>query len=67
MERSEQRLTGAVHVRVSSELYEQIDRLAADLGMSRSEVLREAIRKGLPAIGEEHPPGRGSEDSSGRA
>ncbi len=66
MKRGGQRLTEAVHVRVSGRLYEQVGRLAADLGMSRSEVLREAIRKGLPAVVERRRPGRGSEDSSGR-
>ena len=66
MERSEKGFGKAVHVRVPSRLYEQLDRLAADLKMSRSEVLREVIEKGLPAIVEQHPPGRGSEDSSGR-
>ena len=66
MERGGRRLTEAVHVRVSGRLYEQIGR-PADLRMSRSEVLRGAIRKGLPAVVERHPPGRGSEDSPGRA
>ena len=66
MERSEHGFAKAVHVRVPRRLYEQLDRLAADLKMSRSDVLREAIRKGLPAMVEQHPPGRGSEDSSGR-
>ena len=65
MERSEKESTQEVHVRVSSQMYEQVGRLAADLGMSRAELLRIAIQKGLPAIGEQHPPGRDSEDSSG--
>ena len=65
MERGEKGLTEEVHVRVSSRLYEQLGRLAADLKMSRADVLREAIRKGLPAMAEQHPPGRDSEDSSG--
>ena len=65
MERSEKESTQEIHVRVSSQLDEQIGRLAADLGMSRAEVLRVAIEKGLPAIGEQHPSGQGSEDSSG--
>ena len=46
MERGGQRWTEAVHVRVSGRPYEQVGRLAADLQMSRSEVLRGAIRKG---------------------
>ncbi len=66
MERNEQGFGKAVHVRVPSRLCEQLDRLAADLKMSRSEVLREVIEKGLPAIVEQHPPDRGPEDSTGR-
>ena len=67
MERGERRLTEAVHVRVSGWLYEQVGRVAAELRMSRSDVLRRAIEKGLPAVVEQHRPGRDSEDSSGRA
>ena len=66
MERNKQGFGKAVHVRVPGRLYEQLDRLAAELKMSRSEVLREVIEKGLPAIVEQHPPDRGSKDSSGR-
>ena len=66
MERKEQGFGKAVHVRVTRQLYEQLDRLAADLKMSRSEVLREVIEKGLPTIGEQESPDRGSDDSSGR-
>ena len=67
MKRGGRRMTEeAVHVCVSGRLYEQVGRLAADLGTSRSEVLREAIRKGLPAVVERRRPGRGSEDSPGR-
>ncbi len=66
MERDEKGLPEEVHVRVSNQLYEQLGRLAADLKMSRADVLREAIRKGLPAMVEQRPPGRGPEDSSGR-
>ena len=62
----EKGLTQEVHVRVSSRLQEQLDRLAADLKMSRSDVLREVIEKGLPAIVEQHRSGRSSDDSSGR-
>ena len=67
MERGGQRWTEAVHVRVSGRLYEQVSRLAADLQMSRSEALRGAIPEGLTAVVGRHRPGRGSEDSFGRA
>ena len=67
MERSGERLTEAVHVRVSGWLNEEVGRVAEELRMSRSDVLRRAIEKGLPAVVEQHRPGRGWEDSSGCA
>ena len=67
MERGGERLARTVQVRVPGRLYEQVDRLAADLRVSRSEVLRGAIRKGLPAVAGRRGPGRSSEDASGRA
>ena len=63
---SEQRLTKAAEVRVSSRFCERVDRFVTDLQVSGSDVLPGATRKGLPAIAEQHAPGRGLEDSSGR-
>ena len=65
MERRERRLIRAVHLRVPGRLCERVDRLAAELKVPRSEVLREAIEKGLPAVAQRSR-GRVAEDSSGR-
>ena len=47
MQHSERRFAKALRVRVSRGLYDHVDKLAADLGVSRSEILRNAIRRGV--------------------
>ena len=49
-DRLEQRFDKALRIRVSQAMCECVDRLAADLNEPRSEVLREAIRRGLVSM-----------------
>lgn len=46
-DRLEHRFDKALRIRVSQAMCERVDRLAADLDEPRSEVLREALRRGL--------------------
>jgi len=56
MEHSERRFAKAIRVRVSRGLYDHVDKLATDLGVSRSEVLRHAIRRGVVFIERQRSP-----------
>ena len=54
MEQGERRFAKALRVRVSRGLYDHIDKLATDLCVSRSEVLRDAIRRGVVVLKRQH-------------
>ena len=56
MQHSERRFAKALRVRVSRGLYDHVDKLAADLGVSRSEILRNAIRRGVVFLERQHAP-----------
>ena len=56
MQQGERRFAKAVRVRMSRVLYDHVDRLAADMGVSRSEVLRSAIRRGVVVLERQHAP-----------
>jgi len=50
MQQGERRFAKAIRVRVSRGLYDHIDKLATDLCVSRSEVFRDAIRRGVVVL-----------------